>query len=195
MRTASALPLLALVGCGASTPPAQAPQKCPPQEVTISILAGPTINPTAQGETRPVIVRVYQLKGDARLYNATFEKMWNADKDALADDLFKVEEVQVYPATRVDVKFDRAPDVQHVAAVALFQQPRGRSWVSSVDLPQVPEAGKCGPQTCEGEDDDCEPGKTMAPRLSFWIDGSKVDDGVEHLDDFPKVGPMKKKAR
>ena len=196
IEVVSALVLsLAALSCAGAPPPVQAPAKCPPQNVTVSLLASPTINPTSQGETRPVVIRVYQLKSDARFYNASFDKIWNDDKAALGEDLFKVEEVQLYPATRVDLKFDRVEAVQHVAAVALFQTPKGKSWFSSIDLPPVPEGGSCGVQVCDGEDDDCAPVNLQTPHFSFWIDGSKVDDGVEHNEDFPKPGPMRKKAR
>ncbi len=184
--------LAVLAACAGTVPPPEAPKKCPPQTVTLSLLASPTINPTSTGSPRPVVVRVYQLKNDARLYNAAFEDVWHDDKTALADDVVKVDEVQLYPASRQDVKFERAEPVQHVAAVALFQEPKGRSWFSVFDLPPPPDPGKCDKQACtpEDDDDDCEARASDTGHYSFWLDGSKVDDGVEHLDDFQKVGPM-----
>ena len=187
--------LLALVSCAGATPAPQAPKSCAQQAVTISILSSQAINPTPAGQPRPVVVRVYQLKNDARLYNAQFEQIWHDDKVTLGEDLVNVDEVTLYPATRVDVKFDRPPLVEHVAAIALFQDPKGRSWFSSFDLPSPPEAGKCDESACDGpDDDDCKARMALTPHYAFWIDGSKVDDGVEHLDDFPAAGPMKKRG-
>jgi type VI secretion system protein VasD len=186
---------LALAGCGGAAPPPKAPEKCPEQNVTVSLLASPSVNPAAGGGARAVVVRVYQLKSDARLVNATFDQVWKEDKVRLGDDLVKEDEVLVYPATRADLSFMRAELVQHVAAVALFQSPQGRSWVASMDLPPLPEAGKCGVAACDPEDDECSARSVAAPRLAFWLDASKVDDGVEHTDDFPKPGPMKGRRR
>ena len=184
-----------VAACAGTVPPPETPKKCPPQSVVLSLLASPSINPTPNGSPRPVVVRVYQLKNDARMYNAAFEDVWHDDKTALGDDIVKMDEVQLYPASRQDVKFERSEPVQHVAAVALFQEPKGRSWVSVFDLPPPPEPGKCDKQACtpEDDDDDCVTRASDTGHYSFWIDGSKVDDGVEHLDDFPKVGPMTKK--
>jgi type VI secretion system protein VasD len=188
-----ALTATVLVSCAGTVPAPEAPQKCPPQTVTISLLASPAINPTPAGAPRPVVVRVYQLKNDARLYNASFEDVWHDDKTALGDDVVKMNEVEIYPASRVDLKFERSEPVAHVAAIALFQQPKGRSWFSIFDLPPPPEPGKCDKQACSSDDDDdCAARASDTGQYSFWLDASKVDDGVEHLDAFQKVGPMTK---
>jgi type VI secretion system protein VasD len=182
-----------LTACPSAAPP-ETPKKCPPQNITVSILASASTNPTPTGQPRPVVVRIYQLKNDSRLFNASFEQIWHEDKATLGDDVVKSDEVEVYPATRADVRFDRAEPVEHVAAVALFQDPKGRSWYSSFDLPPPPEPGKCTEQACEEDDEDCTTRAALASHYAVWIDGSKVDDGVEHLDDFPKPGPMKKRG-
>jgi type VI secretion system protein VasD len=193
-----ALPLIAsvFVACAGATPQPELPKPCPPQSMTISILASPAVNPTPNGQPRPVVVRVYQLRNDARLYNARFDQVWHDDKNLLGDDLFKVDEIEVYPGTRADMRFERAKGVDHLAAVALFQDPKGRSWFSSVDLPPPPEAGKCDQASCADDDDDeeCASRAEKEAHYAFWLDRSKVDDGVEHLDDFPKAGAMKKRG-
>jgi type VI secretion system protein VasD len=150
------------------------------------------VNPTPEGAPRPVVVRLYQLKSDVRLYNASFDQIWHDDKSVLGEDLAKREEVELYPSTRADLRFDRTPEIAHVAAVALFQQPRGRSWFSVFDLPPPPEAGKCDARACAGSEDpeDCATRAAETGHYAFWIEASKVDDGIEHLDDFPRVGPM-----
>jgi len=182
-----------LVACGGTTPPAKAPEKCAPQNITVSILSSRTINLSAQGEARPVVVRLYQLKAEPRLYNASFEQVWKDDKSVLADDLVSAEDVQVYPGVRTDVKFVRPPTVNHVAAVALFSSPTGRAWFSILDLPPVPEDGKCGLEACPAGDEECANATFQNPHIVYWVDGSKVDDGVEHLDDFPEPGAMRAK--
>jgi len=183
---------LVLGACGETLPVAKAPEKCPVQSITVSVLSSPVINRTEAGEPRPVVVRLYQLKADARLYNASFEKIWKEDKATLADDLVSSQEVEVYPGTRTDVKFERPPTVNHVAGVALFSNPAGKAWFASLDLPPVPEPGKCG-AACPPGDEDCESANVLTPHFVYYVDGSKIDDGVEHLDDYPAQGRMKAK--
>ena len=182
----AALLLGTLVGC-APTLEAKAPETCPLAHVTVSILTSPRVNLTRSGESRPVVVRVYQLRSDVRLANASFERVWQDDKATLGDELVKVDEHEVYPDSRVDLKFERPETVAHVAAVALFQNPQGRTWVASLDLPSVPVAGACGDPACDPDDETCAPRRLTEPHLSFYLDANTIDDGVEHLDDFPEV--------
>lgn len=181
-------------GCASAAVPPKAPEKCQPQTISLSFLASPSINPTPEGQPRPVVVRVYELKADERLLNATFEQIWHDDKAVLAEDIVKVQEVQVYPATRVDLKLERAPPVNHIAAVALFREVKSHSWLTTVDLPPVPEAGKCGPAACTDDDEDCLNVSVQNPRFAFWVDSSKIDEGMDHTDDYPQPGPMKARA-
>jgi type VI secretion system protein VasD len=175
-----------LSACGGSTPQAKAPAKCPPQNVTIALVASKGVNPTGK-DARPVVVRIYQLKNDAKLMNASFDAIWNQDKATLGDDLVKVDEVELYPSTRKDVKFTRPDTVMNLAAVALFQNPTGRSWVSTVDLPPPAEGGKCYAEGIDPDDVDDRP--VQNPVLSFWLDGARIDDGAEHVEDCPRPGP------
>lgn len=193
-------PMKAVVGCIAgmalgvlacSKPPPKAPEKCPVQSITVSFLSSNAVNKTAEGEARPVVVRLYQLKGDERLFNASFEQIWQDDKTTLGEDLVSMQEVQVYPGARTDRKFERPPAVNHVVGVALFSNPAGRAWFASLDLPPIPEAGKC---SCPPGDEECESASVAAPHLVYWLDANKIDDGVEHLDDYPTQGPAKKAA-
>jgi type VI secretion system protein VasD len=186
--------MLAALAC-TKPPPPKAPEKCQPQTITLSFLASAHINPSADGQPRPLIVRVYELKGDERLLNASFDQVWHEDKATLAEDLVKVQDVQLYPATRVDLKLERTDTVNHLAAVALFREVKARSWLTTIDLAPVPEAGKCGPAACTDDDEDCMNVSVQNPRFAFWIDTTKIDEGMDHADEFPVVGPMKGRAK
>ncbi len=185
-----ALVLVSIAGCAAATPTPRAPEKCPAQGLTISILSSRSINRAPEGEPRPVVVRLYALKSDTRLSNASFEKVWKDDKATLGEDVVSVQEIEVYPGARIDMKLERAPAVNHVAAVALFANPTGKAWSASLDLPPVPEPGKCG-ASCASDDDECLASSAATAHLVYYVDGSKIDDGVEHLEEYPAVGKLK----
>jgi type VI secretion system protein VasD len=181
----------AVSACGGAPPTAKAPEPCAPQQMTISVLSSRAVNRDAKGNARPVIVRIYQLKTDARLYSASFDQIWKEDKATLADDFVASQELEIYPGTRTDVKFERAPTVSHVVGVALFSTPVGRAWVANLDLPPLPVAGKCGASTCAAGDEDCKAANVQAPHLVYYVDGNRIDDGIEHLDDYPTTGALK----
>ncbi len=180
-----------LSACG-SPPVAKTPEKCLPQSVDVSVLASASLNRSSTGEARPVVVRLYQLKSDARLYNASFERMWKDDKAALAEDLLLAQEIEVYPGTRTDLKFERPPAMDHLAAVALFANPTARAWVSILDLPPVPEAATCG-RPCPEGDEECERANAKSFHLVYYVDRSKIEEGIEHLDEYRATGKMPEK--
>jgi type VI secretion system protein VasD len=174
-----------LGACGSTPAVVKEPEPCELQMVTVAVIAAPRINPTDGGEPRPVQLRLYQLKNDVRLLNASFEEVWKKDAEVLQEDLVKVDQFPVYPDSRTEVKFERDEAAQYLVAAALFSRPRGRSWFVSFEYPPAPAEGQCGTKgECEG--DDCEKGPVLDPRFYIWVEGSRVEDGIEHADDYPK---------
>jgi type VI secretion system protein VasD len=192
-----------LASCTPEVVAVQPAKRCELQLVTLDVIASKLINPTPAGEPRPVQLRIYQLASDIRLQNASFEEIWKQDADTLKDDLIKVDELSVYPDSRTEVRFERDPAAQAVVGVALFQNPKGRSWYQTFELPPAPGKGMCGMPSpsasaapCDGPD--CKDGPKLDPHFSIWIDGTRVDNGDEHLDDPPpgrtQVVTLKAKA-
>jgi type VI secretion system protein VasD len=174
------------VSCSTPQAPAKEAGKCTLQVVSAGIISSPYINPTEAGEPRPVQVRVYQLKGDTRFQNATFEEIWKKDKDTLQDDLVKVDELSVFPNTRTQVKFERDESAQFMIVAALFRSPKGKSWFTSFEYPPSPAKGECGAPACTTGDCDAAAGPVSNPQFFIWIDDTRVEDGIEHAGDFPQ---------
>jgi type VI secretion system protein VasD len=177
------------VACSSSAPVVvQPPKTCTLQVVGMTIIASPKINPEDDGSPRPVQLRVYQLKTDNRLLNASFDQIWKDDKGTLQDDLVKVDEFPVYPDTRTEVKFERDQSALFVVGVALFRNPKGRNWWTEFELPPPPGKGDCmfADPKCSGPDCQKEAGPPpLAPHFALWIDESRIDDGADHLDEYP----------
>lgn len=144
------LPLLAMAlvtACSSTPAPATPPpEKCPPAAVQVTLNATDRVNPSPDGEGRPVQVRVYLLVSDARLRNATFEEIWQDDKAVLAEDVQSMSEHTVFPGKTAEVTLKRNPDASFLAVVALFREPQGKDWFISYELepttaePPCPEA-------------------------------------------------------
>ena len=171
----------ATLGCSTVVAAPKEPEPCKLQVVNMAILASPRINTTDQGDARPVQLRIYQLTTDVRLNNASFTQVWKDDKGILKDDLIKSEELSIYPDTRTDIRFERDEKALVIAAVALFREPKGRSWFMTMELPPPPTKGSCGQKDQDG-------GSLLNPKYSVWIDQSRVDEGSDHLDDYPNPG-------
>ncbi len=180
LRTATAM--FTVAACSSAPPQVKEPEKCKLQKVTGAIIASPNINPSSEGEPRPVQFRLYQIKSDVTFQNASFEKIWKEDKATLGDDLVKVEEFPVYPNTRSNLAIERDPSAQFIVAAGFFREPKGKSWFYSFELPPPPTAGSCG-AACVGPN--CDAGTPRTPRIYVWIDDTRVDDGSDHSDEAP----------
>ena len=59
---------MALAGCGSS-----------PTRITVSIVGAEDLNPDADGQPKPLVVRMYELKSDAAFKAATFDDLTEGD--------------------------------------------------------------------------------------------------------------------
>lgn len=178
--------LAGAAGCS-NPPPPKEPKPCDRQIVTLSMLAADNVNPNERGNPRPVVVRLYQLKGDVKMTNATYDDILLRDKEALGDDLMKVDEVEVFPNDRVEVKFERIKDASHLAGVALFHSPKGQSWKTFYEFPLPPGEVACGGR---GED----AGAPEAdPKTSFFLESTKIDNGSQFDESmFPQAKAIRR---
>jgi type VI secretion system protein VasD len=166
MKPAARAVALVVLGtaCSSSHPPAakEPPAACPATTPVLAISTSDRANASAAGQGRPVQVRVYQLKSDARLRIAKFEDIWQNDAAALATDFVKVDEYTLYPGETKLVKVAPAPEAHNLAAVALFREPQGKSWFLTYEL----EAPRKEP-----------PCPAAEPRIPLFIDRMQMEDG------------------
>lgn len=160
-------------GCGPAPEPPAAPKPCDVQIVTLRIYAADNINPNENQNPRPVVVRLYQLKDEMRLQNATYDEVLLNSKEVLADDVVKMDEVSVFPNDLVEIKFERIKEATVLGGVALFHSPKGQSWKTFYQFPLMP-----GEAQCAGRAGDAGPPQTD-PRTAFFIESTKIDNGSE----------------
>jgi type VI secretion system protein VasD len=165
-RTASTFVLLGwLVGCGSAPPPPPAapPKPCPALSPALAITATTRINATAAGEGRPLQVRIYQLKSDAKLRAAEFDDIWQNDQKTLEGDLVSAEQQTIFPGKTLDIPLAVKPGAAFVAVVGLFREPKGKDWFVSYELAPAATEPPC-------------PAK--ATPIAVWIDRMQIQDGA-----------------
>jgi type VI secretion system protein VasD len=173
-----------------TTVPAAAPKPCDVQIVTLNIYAADNINPNDKGNPRPVVVKLYQLKGDVRMENATYDEILLKDKETLGEDFAKVDDVEIFPNDLVQVKFERIKDASVLAGVALFHGPKGTSWKTFYAFPPTPADGASCGAGAKGAD----AGTPQSdPRTAFFIESTKIDNGSQFDESmFPNANPIRK---
>src|SRR4051794_98194 len=182
------LGFVASIGC-VSVPPAP-PKPCDVQIVTLNIYAADNINPNERGNPRPVVVRLYQLKNDVKMENATYDEILLKDKETLADDNLKMDEVEVFPNDLVQVKFERNKEATVLAGVALFHSPKGNSWKTFYVFPPIPGEGAACGAAARGADAGAP---SADPKTAFFIESTKIDNGSQFDESmFPNANPIRK---
>lgn len=163
MRTALWLALVAIGACSAPVPEPKVAKKetCPPAATSIVLSASDRSNATPDGTGRPVQVRVYQLLADAKLRGATFEEIWQKDKETLGTDLKSVSELTAFPGKSQDLPIKRHPEANFVALVALFREPKGTDWFVTYELTAPPQTPPCA----------------KAMTIPVYLDRMKIKDG------------------
>lgn len=177
MKTALFAMLLAALGACSSAPPPKpkAAERCPAVDPKVSLTASKRVNPSVDGDGRPVQVRVYQLVSDAKLRNATFEEIWQNDQETLATDLKTVAEHTLFPGETKEVALKRSAEANYLALVALFREPQGKDWFVSYELTSAPTTPPC----------------PKAPSVPVFLDRMQIQDGegrAEALGDAPGPG-------
>jgi type VI secretion system protein VasD len=177
MKTALSFTVLwALAACSsAPVPQAKPPPKgCPPVQPELSLSATKRVNPSVDGEGRPVQVRVYQLVSDAKLRNATFEEIWQKDREVLRTDLKAVAEHTIFPGETKRLSLKKNPAAHTLALVALFREPQGKDWFVTYELTEAPSSPPCA---------------SPAP-LPVFLDRMQIQDGNGRADGAGEVsGP------
>lgn len=133
LRSAAALAALALGATACSLFSTQGEKAPPPVHLRISAAA--RLNPDERGESLPTAVRVYQLKGAARVRALDLGPLLRDPKEALGEDLVAVDELFVDPAGTTERTISTDKAARALAVVAVFRRPAGESWRDVVELP------------------------------------------------------------
>jgi type VI secretion system VasD/TssJ family lipoprotein len=118
---------IAAAGC-AHDPPPPPLSPCKEPDLKITVKGSDRLNMDEGGRSLAVVVRVYQLKSLKTLEDADFDKLWQHDRETLADDLASVDELTIDPADKKTVTVRRSPDAKYLVAIGLFRKPDGVAW-------------------------------------------------------------------
>jgi type VI secretion system protein VasD len=120
-----------VAGCGKALPPIIAPKPVPepePVEALLTISAAVDANPDSTGRPSPIVVRLYQLKGDGAFESVEFFGLFDDDHQALGADLVDRSEFVLTPSEERTVKVAVNDDTRFVGALAAFRDIRNAQW-------------------------------------------------------------------
>ena len=117
---------MALAGCGSS-----------PTRITVSIVGAEDLNPDADGQPKPPVVRMYELKSDAAFKAATFDDLTEGDIASLGAELQAKEEFLLTPGQTLELERELRPETRIVGFTGNYRlYDRGGLWRASIAVPE-----------------------------------------------------------
>jgi type VI secretion system protein VasD len=101
----------------------------------VALSAAADVNPDATGKPSPVVVRVYQLKGDAAFSGADFFALFDDEMKVLGPELIGREEYVLTPSERRTVELAVPKTAKFVGVIAAFRDIRNSQWRVVVPAP------------------------------------------------------------
>lgn len=119
---------LVLAACAAKPPK--------PAETRATITASADVNPDSTGRPSPIVVRVFQLRGDAEFSGADFFALYEKEKDTLGASLVLREEVVLRPGESQERVLPLSPEARFLGVIAAYRDIRGAQWRQLVAAPE-----------------------------------------------------------
>jgi len=100
--------------------------------VEMILAAGNQLNPNAQRRPSPVVVRVFDLKTPAGFDAATYEGLFERDRETLAADLVARDEFTLNAGEGKRIERKLAPETKVIAVAVAFRELERASWRTTV---------------------------------------------------------------
>lgn len=117
---------LSLIGCESTTESSVS--------FTYQIKAASDINPDFKGTPSPVVVRIYQLTNDVNFINASYESLFENDRQALGAEYLTHDEYLVHPNSITPIKLEVSENVKHLGIAVGYRSIEMINWRSIIDI-------------------------------------------------------------
>jgi type VI secretion system protein VasD len=130
----AAVSTLAACGMFGKSPPPPPPP--PPKEATLemTLAAGNQLNPNAQRRPSPVVVRVFDLKSPAGFDAATYEGLFERERETLGADLVARDDFTLNPGEGRKIERQLGPDTKVLGIAVGFRELDRANWRTTVAL-------------------------------------------------------------
>ena len=113
--------LVVLGGCASHPPDERVPTRA-------SLSATQDVNPDINGRPSPVVVRIFQLRGDGEFQAADFPSLYAHDKESLGASLIVSQEFELRPGDHLDTRIPVARGARYVGAIAAYRDLSASQW-------------------------------------------------------------------
>lgn len=130
---------LALICCAGLHVTSVHAQEKEPTELTLEIIASPTVNPTETGRPAPIRVRIYELADSATFKEADYFSLESQDKVVLAADMLSRDEFILRPREKQKINRPSNPKTTAIGVLAGYRDLARSNWRIVIPLEEPPE--------------------------------------------------------
>lgn len=116
------LPALALAALLASLCACSSPR------ITMEVASQPNVNPDNSGRPSPVIVKVYEMRGDLAFRQSDFQTLFEKPLQVLGASLVAADELTFVPGEARTVEYAPMRETRYVGVLAGFRQMERAKW-------------------------------------------------------------------
>lgn len=104
--------------------------------VKVQVVVDDDINPSSDGRPSSLVLRIYQLKGDARFLAADFFDLYDKQDEILAGDLLASQELSLAPGESRELEMEVSAEAQQLGVMAAFRDIRNAEWRAVAAAPR-----------------------------------------------------------
>lgn len=112
---------------------------CAAPKLMVNLKTGAELNQNEQGESLPVLVRIYLLRQAQKFTDADFNTLWKSDEATLGGDIVVREEVTLFPDSNYVFEFERVKKsgAAYLAVVGIFRKPTEDCWRQLIETKTI----------------------------------------------------------
>lgn len=92
------------------------------------------VNPDANGRPSPLVVRYYELSSRSQFEREDFERLFDTPESSLGPDLLVREELELQPASELEITRRLNPNARFVGLVAAYRDIETARWRAVVEV-------------------------------------------------------------
>lgn len=103
-------------------------------KIDLSLESSNKLNPDLNGRPSPVVLHLIELKHPVAFENADFFSTYQHPRETLTPDFVRLEELEMRPGERRNVKFSVAEDSRYLGVLAAYRDLSGGEWRTVIPL-------------------------------------------------------------
>ena len=103
-------------------------------KVDLSLESSNKLNPDLNGRPSPVVLHLLELKHPVAFENADFFSIYQHPRETLTPDFVRLEELELRPGERRNVKFSVTEDSRYLGILAAYRDLSGGEWQTVIPL-------------------------------------------------------------